>query len=424
MKMPPSEPTRDSALGLGHRALAPGPWPTLACAFLYFSLSCVIWVLLGALGNALAAEFGLDDWRKGLMVAVPVLGGAILRLGVGVLTDHIGARRTGLIGLVMTAVPLLLGWLWVGRFDQLLMVGLLLGVAGASFAAALPLAGRWYPPERQGLILGLVGAGNSGTAVATFLAPRLVPLVGWRGVFAWSLVPLALVFVIFALFAQDAPTQPAPKRLHDYWAVLQMRDTYWFSGFYAVTFGGFVGLCAFLPIFFRDQFQVDPVHAGTLATLCALAGSFLRPLGGCLADCWGGVRMLGLFLVAAGGLCLTVGLVSRAETAAAVLFGLMALLGMGNGAIFQLVPQRFRDEIGVVTGLVGAAGGLGGFLLPTLLGGLRQISGQFGPGFMVLGLVALATAGLLSRVGRSWRRSLPRDGARAFPEFGWEPGQP
>src|SRR5262245_52132308 len=131
--------------------LKSGHTPTLLCAFLYFDVSFMVWVLPGALANAVVADLGLNDAQRGLMVAVPLLGGAVLRLVLGLLTDRIGARRTGILGLVLTAVPLLLGWLWADSLGKVVLVGLLLGVAGASFAAALPLAGRWYPPRYQGL---------------------------------------------------------------------------------------------------------------------------------------------------------------------------------------------------------------------------------------------------------------------------------
>src|SRR5438105_3320752 len=148
--------------------LQAGHTPTLACAFLYFDISFMVWVLLGALANSIAPELELDAAARGVMVAVPLLGGAILRLVLGVMTDHIGARRTALCGLLLTVIPLLLGWLWAEDFSDVLLVGLLLGVAGASFAAALPLASRWYPPRYQGLVLGIAGAGNVGTALSTF----------------------------------------------------------------------------------------------------------------------------------------------------------------------------------------------------------------------------------------------------------------
>ena len=182
--------------------------PTLFSAFLYFDISFMVWILPGALANSIVPEFGLSDSQKGLMVAVPLLGGALLRLVLGLLTDHIGARRTGILGMVLTTIPLLLGWLWADSFDKLLLVGLLLGVAGASFAAALPLASRWYPPRYQGLAMGIAGAGNSGTALATLFGPRLAQVWGWHAVFGLAIVPLLATLALFVLVRQGQP-EPA-----------------------------------------------------------------------------------------------------------------------------------------------------------------------------------------------------------------------
>ena len=373
----------------------------------------MVWVFLGALANSVVPEFGLNDAQKGLMVAVPLLGGSLLRLVLGVLTDHIGARRTGILGLALTVIPLLLGWLWADSFAQVLLVGLLLGVAGASFAVALPLAGRWYPPQYQGLAMGIAGAGNSGTALATLFGPLLAGSVGWRGVFGLALVPILLTLVVFVLFARDSPRQPAPRPLADYARVLRQRDTWWFCLFYSVTFGGFVGLASFLNIFFHDQYGLSTVHAGYFATLCVISGSFLRPLGGYLADRFGGIRMLTALFVGVGVMMLGLAALPPLAAATALLFLGMGMLGMGNGAVFQLVPQRFAQEIGVVTGVVGAAGGLGGFFLPTLLGGLKQLAGTFAGGFLLFGLAGLACAAALVYVSRVWEGAFVRRGGLA-----------
>lgn len=379
-----------------------GHWPTLACAFIYFDVSFAVWVLLGALGNALAENFGLTPGQKGLMVAIPLLGGSLMRLVLGVLTDRIGARKTGLIGLSVTIVPLLLGWLWVSRFEQLLVVGMLLGVAGASFAVALPLASRWYPPQYQGLVLGIAGAGNSGTALATFFGPRLATLVGWQGVFGLALIPVLLTLVVFALYAKDSPTQPAPRPIGDYARVLRKHDTWWFCLFYGVTFGGFVGLASFLSIFFRDQYALDAVGAGNFTTLCVIAGSFVRPIGGYMADRIGGVKMLTVLYLGIAVLMLGMATTPGLRAGTVLLFAILALLGMGNGSVFQLVPQRFSAEIGVATGVVGAAGGLGGFLLPTLLGSLKGTTGSFAGGFLAFAVASAACSALLVVVARGW----------------------
>lgn len=382
--------------------LKAGHTPTLVCAFLYFDISFMVWVLCGALANAIVPEFGLNDAQKGLLVAVPILGGAVLRVALGVLTDHIGARRTGLLGLTLTVLPLLLGWLWAGSFPRLLLVGLLLGVAGASFAVALPLASRWYPPQYQGLALGIAGAGNSGTALATFFGPRLAEWLGWHAVFGLALVPILITLTVFALLAKDSPEQPPPKRLAEYAVVLAQRDTWWFCLFYSLTFGGFVGLASFLNIFFHDQYELTRVQAGNFATLCVVAGSFLRPVGGYLADRLGGVRLLGGFYVSAAVLLLGLATLPALAGGAVLMFVVMGLLGMGNGAVFQLVPQRFPREIGVMTGIVGAAGGLGGFALPNLLGSLKQLTGTFGSGFLGFALASFSCAAALWYVGRTW----------------------
>src|SRR5437868_776993 len=189
--------------------LKAGHKPSLFCAFLHFDISFMVWVLIGALANSIVPDFDLTATQRGLIVAVPLLGGAIIRIILGMMTDHIGAYKTGIIGLIVTLIPLLLGWLWADNFEKILMVGLMLGVAGASFASSLPLASRWYPPQYQGLAMGIAGAGNSGTALATFFGPILAGSVGWQGVFAFALIPIVLTLVLFVIFAKDSPNQPA-----------------------------------------------------------------------------------------------------------------------------------------------------------------------------------------------------------------------
>lgn len=399
-----------------------GHWPTLLSSFLYFDVSFMIWVLIGALAVSISADLwpkpaGVEleahlaaiASKKGFFVAVPLLGGSILRLVLGLMTDHIGARRTGIIGMLLTAAPLLLGWLWADSMPRLLLVGLLLGVAGASFAAALPLASRWYPPDKQGLAMGIAGAGNSGTALATLFGPLLARELGWHAVFGLALIPLAATFSLFMLLAKDSPNQPAPKPILEYWKVLKFKDTFWFCAFYSVTFGGFVGLASYLNTFFKDQyFAADPggaVSAGYFATVCVIAGSCLRPIGGYLADRFGGVRMLCVLFLGISIAMLGVSMLPPVWLAMFLLAIGMGLLGMGNGSVFQLVPQRFPREIGVLTGLVGAAGGLGGFFLPNALGGLKQLTGSYATGFALFAAVSLTSAGAIWVVGQSWRRA-------------------
>lgn len=382
-----------------------GHTPTLFSAFLYFDLSFMVWVLLGPLAVQIAADLQLTPAQKGLMVATPVLAGALLRIVMGVLVDQIKPKMAGLIGQVIVIAALLFAWLHgIGNFQQALLLGVFLGVAGASFAVALPLASRWYPPEHQGTALGIAGAGNSGTVLAALFAPGLAAAYGWNNVFGLALIPLVIVVVVYSLLAKDAPDAPPAKSLSQYAAILKDKDAWWFMFFYSVTFGGFVGLASSLTIYFNDLFKVGPVVAGYCTAACVFAGSLARPIGGVIADRIGGIRsLLAMYIIATIFLVIMSFGQSSIATSLAVVIPVMAVLGMGNGAVFQLVPQRFRKEIGVMTGLVGMAGGIGGFYLAASLGYIKQATGNYQLGLMIFaGLAVLAVLGLTS-VKTRWR---------------------
>ncbi len=399
--------------------LRSGHTPTLFASFLYFDLSFMVWVLLGPLGVAIAKDFDLDPAQKGFMVAVPVLSGALLRLVAGVLVDRIGPKKTGIIGQLIVLAGLLIAWtLGVHNYSQVLILGLLLGVAGASFAVALPLASRWYPPEHQGLALGIAGAGNSGTALAALFAPGLAKMFGWGNVIGLAAIPLAVALVVYIFLAKDAPEQPAPKKLTEYLDVLKVPDAWWLMLLYAVTFGGFVGLSSSLTIYFNAEYGLDPVIAGFFTAACVFAGSFIRPVGGALADRIGGVRTLGtVYVLAAIGLAAASFHMPSAWIALAVMIFAMSALGAGNGAVFQLAPQRFRKEIGVVTGLIGMTGGLGGFYLASSLGLARKLTGSYQAGFLAFAVLALLALVALLGLKTHWRAVWPtlQDGDSAVP---------
>jgi NNP family nitrate/nitrite transporter-like MFS transporter len=390
--------------------LRAGHLPTLISAFLYFDLSFMVWVLLGPLGVAIAKDFHLDPAQKGLMVALPVLSGAVLRLLAGVAVDHFGPKRTGIAAQLLVLAGLLVAWrLGVHSYGQVLALGVLLGVAGASFAIALPLASRWYPPEQQGLALGIAGAGNSGTALAALFAPSLAQAYGWTNVIGLAALPLAVAFAVFLAFAKDAPGRPPPKRLAEYLDVLKVRDAWWLMGLYGVTFGGFVGLSSSLTIYFNAEYGLSPVAAGLFTSACVFAGSFVRPVGGALADRFGGVRTLSVvYGLAAAGLATVSYHQAGAWAALALMMFTMMALGCGNGAVFQLAPQRFSKEIGVVTGLVGMTGGAGGFYLAASLGWAKQATGSYQPGLLAFAALAAAALAGLTGVKARWRRTWPQ----------------
>ena len=387
-----------SFLKAGHPA-------TLIAAFLYFDLSFMVWVILGPLGVQIAKDLALTPAQKGLMVATPVLAGALLRIVMGVLVDHLKPKMAGIIGQIIVMLALIAAWYFgIHSYSQVLALGLALGVAGAAFAVALPLASRWYPPEHQGTALGIAGAGNSGTALAALFAPGLAIAYGWNNVFGLAVIPLLFAFVIFLIFAKDSPECPPAKSLVEYLKVLKDKDAWWFMFFYSVTFGGFVGLASSLTIYFNDQYGLSPVMAGYFTAACVFAGSLVRPIGGMVADRVGGIKSLSFMYILAA---VFIGVVStglpESWMALTVFVFAMLALGMGNGAVFQLVPQRFRKEIGVMTGLVGMAGGIGGFYLASSLGYSKQFTGSYQAGFLVFACLALLALTGLTAVKRRWR---------------------
>lgn len=382
-----------------------GHTPTLLAAFFYFDLSFMVWVLLGPLAVQISKDLALTPAQKGLMVATPLLAGALLRIVMGVLVDHLKPKKAGAIGQVIVIAALT--WAWLGQinsYETMIVLGILLGVAGAAFAVALPLASRWYPPEHQGTALGIAGAGNSGTAFAALFAPSLAMAFGWQNVFGWCLIPLGVALVVYLVFAKDAPSSPPPKSLVEYLHVLKDKDAWWFMFFYGVTFGGFSGLASSLSIYFNSQYGLAPVTAGYFTAACVFAGSLVRPVGGIVADRIGGIRTLSFMYVLAASLLFIASLgIHSVEMALLVFVLAMLALGTGNGAVFQLVPQRFRKEIGVMTGLVGMAGGVGGFYLASSLGYSKQITGSYQLGLTLFAALAAAALVGLMAVKTRWR---------------------
>jgi NNP family nitrate/nitrite transporter-like MFS transporter len=385
--------------------LKAGHVPTLFASFLYFDLSFMVWVILGPLGVAIAKSLHLDAGQKGLMVATPVLAGAALRVVLGLLVDRFKAKRVGIGAQITVIGGLFTAWyLGIDSFASTLLLGCVLGLAGASFAVALPLASAWYPPEHQGTALGIAGAGNSGTVLAALFAPGLAIAFGWQNVIGLAAIPLALALAVFVFAAKDSPATPAPKPLSAYFDLLKQGDCWWFMFFYSVTFGGFVGLASSLTIYFNDAYGVSAVNAGYCTAAVVFAGSLVRPLGGAVADRVGGVRALvALYAVAACAFATIASGISSIWLVVPVFVVGMLALGMGNGSVFQLVPQRFRREIGVMTGLVGMSGGVGGFYLASSLGYSKQMTGSYGPGFLVFALLATVALVGISGVRRRWR---------------------
>ena len=381
-----------------------GHWPTLLTAFLYFDFSFMVWTILGPLGAQIGETLHLAPEQKGFMVAVPILSGAVLRIVLGLLVDRIGAKNTGIISQLIVIAGLACAYVFgLPTYRAALLMGTVLGFAGASFAVALPQAGRWYPPNMQGVVMGLAGAGNVGTVLDALFAPRLAAAFGWKTVFGLAIIPAVVVLAIYVLFSREAQVEVKKKRLVDYVNLLKDKDAHWFCFYYTVSFGGFVGLASSYVLFFKSEYGLSPVQAGDFAALCTCAGAMLRPMGGAIADRIGGIRSLYTFYALAG-LALVAGpLVHNLDYVVFTFLIASGALGMANGAVFQLLPQRFGKDIGVMTGLVGAGGGVGGFYLASSLGMAKGYTGSYAPGFFIFAALCLLAICGLGLVKTRWR---------------------
>ncbi len=413
----------------GFKALkGQGHAPTLFMAFLYFDMSFMVWTMLGPLATeiseALAATgFMITEGQKATLLSLPILSGAFLRIVLGFGVDKFGAKATALVAQAIVIAALLSAYM-MGEtitYNALLLIALGLGFAGASFAVALPQAGQWYPPKSQGTVLGLAGAGNIGVVIDFLFAPKIAELWGWQSVFLVGAVMAMAVFVAYLFLAKDAPAsiyKARPKKLIDYAKLLKDKDTWWFNLFYAVSFGGFVGFAGYMQVYLMNVYQADmsaigldildeanvKVVAGYFGALCIFAGAVLRPVGGAIADKMGGVKSLYIFFGSVTALAMLNATVSLPFGAAiVVLFLIMANLGMANGAVFQLVPQRFGKDIGIMTGIIGAAGGLGGTALIKTFGWSKGAFDGYGAGFMIVAAVVLVAIMGISLVKTRWR---------------------
>lgn len=393
--------------------LRAGHLPTLFSAFLYFDFSFAVWVLNGAMGPFISEQFHLSPAQIGLMVSVPTFAGALMRFPLGVLSQYIGRKNAAIVEMSAIVLALVYGFLFVHTYHDVLAMGVLLGIAGASFGVALSLGSGWFPKQYKGLAMGIAGAGNSGTALAALFAPRLAMHFGWQKVYGFAALMMLLPLTVMILFAKEPP-DIEHQTLRQHLSCLWEKDGWSFNLIYIITFGGFLGLSTFLPSFFYSQFHVTKVQAGSLTVLATLTGSLTRVLGGWFADRIGGITTLSVvFLVVIAGL---LGLTSTPSlTATTLLFMLcFAALGAGNGATFQLVPLRWPLTTAVAGGMIGEIGALGGSILPNLLGQSKQHTGSFAAGFIGYAIFALCVLGLMRLVARKWTRTWVGAGGRAL----------
>lgn len=412
-----SPPFRRAEKTVPTRAQARAATRNLALATLAFALCFTTWGLIAPLAKRFQDDLDLSSTATAVLIAIPVVLGSLLRIPVGLLTDRLGGRRMFPAILALSAPPaILLGY--AESYWALLGVGFLLGVAGSSFAVGVPFVAGWYDRERQGLAVGVYGMGNIGTAVAAFSAPAVVnawgrPALGF-GVAAILLAAAAL----FWRAAEDAPRRAAPARYRE---VLRAGwRLYRLAFFYFVTFGGFVAMAIFLPKLLRDWFGFSLVDAGLRAAGFTLVATAARPVGGWLADRLGAHPVL---IVAFAGIAVDAAVLATIAPSPRIIpvtlacLSLAAFLGAGNGAVFKLVPNEFPENAGAASGVVGAAGGMGGFFPPLVLGGVKDVFGTYTlafVGLLVFTAACLALAVWLLRTAPPAElRGAPPRGARA-----------
>jgi NNP family nitrate/nitrite transporter-like MFS transporter len=392
--------------------LKSGHPPTLFSAFLYFDFSFAVWVLNGAMAPFISEQFHLTPAQIGLMVSIPTLAGALMRFPLGVLSQYIGRKNAAIVEMSAIVLALIYGYLFVQTFHDVLAMGILLGIAGASFGVALSLGSGWFPKQYKGLAMGIAGAGNSGTALAALLAPRLAQHFGWHNVYGFAAMTMLLPLVVMIIFAKEPP-DVEHQSLREHLSCLWEKDGWAFNFIYVITFGGFLGLATFLPSFYYSQFHVSKIQAGSLTVLATLTGSLTRVAGGYFADRFGGIHTLSVvFIIVVGGLLGF--LASPSLTFTTLLFMLcFAALGAGNGATFQLVPLRWPLTTAVAGGMIGEIGALGGGILPNLLGQTKQHAGSYSIGFIVYALLTLAVFVMMRTVSRRWTQTWAGSGGRA-----------
>jgi len=432
-------------------SLRNGNWKALLACFLYFDTGFTVWVMFGPLAPYVSKQLSLSAVQAGFLVAVPVLSASIMRVTLGNLFQSVDGRRLALLGIAISSIPsLILLFPVTPTYSLLLMLGVLLGLGGASFAIALPMAGSSYPPRVQGLVLGLAAAGNIGAVVDGFLFPTLAQHYGWQRSTAAALPLLALTAVMVLLWAEDRSSKSGsgtralggfvvsllsvtglvmlvnaglfghgktgPLLLpilgaavalavlpRKYWLVLAERDAWVIMLVYSITFGGFVGMSSYVSLLLTTQYELSKVDAGMVMAALSFLGAMVRPVGGHLADRLSGVRVLLMLLlgIALSNIAFAI-LMPPLAGAVALLTTLYLCFGLGNGATFQLVPQRWKGKTGLMAGIIGAAGGIGGFYLPVVMGIAKESTGSYQMAFLTFGVLAVAAFAMVVILHRQW----------------------
>ncbi|NYT35867.1 NarK/NasA family nitrate transporter [Allopusillimonas soli] len=367
-----------------------------------FMVCFVVWMMFGVLGIPLREEMGLNSAEFGLLSATPVLSGALLRLPLGMWTDRFGGRTVMTLLLLVCAVPVY-AVSYAQAFWQFLAIGLVLGIVGASFAVGTPYVARLFPPEKRGFAMGVFGAGTVGAAVNLFITPSLQEALGWRAVpriYAISLVITAVVFWFGSV--RDPGTGAGTAAASRPFAVLRDARVWRYCQYYSICFGGFTALSLWIPQYMMAEYHYPIVLASAMAAGFTLPGAVLRAAGGMLADRFGAhaitwwglwVAWVCLFVLSYPDTVFTINTINGPRSFAihvppslfiVLLFILGTVFAFGMASTFKYVADDFPQNMGIVTGIVGLAGGVGGFLLPVLFGAALDLTGIRSSTFMLL----------------------------------------
>jgi MFS transporter, NNP family, nitrate/nitrite transporter len=438
-------------------SLTLGNWRALLACFFYFDTGFTVWVMFGPLAPFIHKDITMTPAELGFLVAVPVLGAAILRVTLGNLYQACNGRRIALMGVLLSAIPSIVLLLMpvTPSYTLLLVLGVFLGVGGASFAVALPMAGSNYPPKVQGLVLGLAAAGNIGAVLDGFMFPGLAARFGWATAAGAALPLLALAATALFFWAHDLAPKAgsAPRAFRSFFitlaglialvlavhagvfgpgktgvlllpvfgallaiavlprhyrSVLVEGDTWVVMLVYSITFGGFVGMSSYVTTLLISLYQMPALEAGLFMSLLAFTGALVRPVGGLIADRISGVRAL-VMLLAAISICdfAFAAWMPPLGAGIALLVAMYLCFGLGNGATFQLVPQRWKGKTGLMSGIVGAAGGIGGFYLPVIMGMAKESTGSYQMGFATFGGLSALAFSLVLVVRVRWTSQCP-----------------
>ncbi len=358
-----------------------------------YAVCFAVFGTVAAMMPSIREELGLTRQQAWIATAMPVLLGSLGRIPLGMLTDRLGARVVFAGVMFCSLIPvILLGQ--VRSFEGLLACGFFVGLGLASFVVGVSMVSRWYPPGKQGMALGIYGAGHMGQSLATLGSPLLA---GWLG-YAWGFWGVAIItaawLVLFMIGARNAPQLRPAAKFSQMVESLRHPSTWALGGYYFLTFGSCVAMGLSLPMLMTEMFGVGRADAGVRTTAFIILATLMRPVGGIWADRIGGTRILAGVFPAAAVLALLL-MIPQQHVFTLVTLVLAMVMGLGSGAIFKLLPEYFPDRVGSVTGLVGAAGGLGGFFPPLVIAATHHVTGHYAWGFVPLSLTALACLALL-----------------------------